>query len=181
MPHWLQNSIEALTPTGYILAIIAVAWVFQWLSLLFLEGLHRKYQLPSEWLVGGRRFFRAVVSIATLLLILGVLGVSGSTLWTAFTGFAAVAAVAFFAAWSVLSNLFCAVMIFATRLFRINDHVELLETSDKPGLRGKVVDINLIFTTLQEGQLSEEVPPATLRVPNNLFFQRVLRHTAAVK
>jgi small-conductance mechanosensitive channel len=103
-------------------------------------------------------------------MILDRFGVSGTVLWTAFTGFAAVAAVAFFAAWSVLSNIFCTLLIFTTRPFRLHDHVELLESGDKPGLKGQVVDINLIYTTLRE-----EADGQVLQVPNNLFFQRVVR------
>ncbi|MPM66257.1 hypothetical protein SDC9_113164 [bioreactor metagenome] len=100
-------------------------------------------------------------------------GVSGMVLWTAFTGFAAVAAVAFFAAWSVLSNIFCTLLIFTTRPFRLYDHIELLENGEKPGLKGQVTDINLIYTTLQE-RLADG-SDTVLQVPNSLFFQRVIR------
>jgi len=49
----------------------------------------------------------------------------------------AVAAVAFFAMWSVLSNLLCAVLIFTVGPFRIGDVVELVDTLDKPGVKGR--------------------------------------------
>ena len=105
--------------------------------------------------------------------VLERLGVSATVLWTAFTGFAAVGAVAFFAAWSVLSNLFCALLIYITRAFRIGDVVELLESGDKPGVKGRVVEINLVYTTLLE---SGDVDSGTsLQLPNSLFFQRTLR------
>ena len=60
-----------------------------------------------------------------------------------------VGAVAFFAAWSVLSNLFCALLIFTVRPFRIGNYIEVLDTADKPGAKGRVVDINLLYTTLR--------------------------------
>ena len=63
---------------------------------------------------------------------LQVIGVSGAALWTALAGFVAVAAVAFFAAWSVLSNIFCALLILTTRPFRLGDKVELQAKSGKP-------------------------------------------------
>ena len=84
------------------------------------------------------------LGLAALLLVLERLGVSGTVLWTAFTGFAAVGAVAFFAAWSVLSNIFCTVLILTTRPFRLYDHIEILENGEKPGLKGRVIDVNLI-------------------------------------
>ena len=63
-------------------------------------------------------------------------GVGATVLWTAFTGFyATVGAVAFFAALSVLSNLFCALIHGAAvqdwRLYR-----RLLDTAENPGAKG---------------------------------------------
>lgn len=115
-----------------------------------------------------------LIYAAALLLALERMGVSGTVLWTAFTGFAAVGAVAFFAAWSVLSNIFCTMLILTTRPFRLYDHVELLENGEKPGLRGQVVDINLVYTTLRETDDGDGAG-TVLQVPNSLFFQRALR------
>jgi small-conductance mechanosensitive channel len=84
-----------------------------------------------------------------------------------------VAAVAFFAAWSVLTNLFCSFLILITRPFRLLDHIELLESGDKQGLRGQVVDINLIYVTLLERHPGGH--QSQLRVPNSQFFQRAVR------
>ena len=101
------------------------------------------------------------------------MGVSATVLWTAFTGFATVGAVAFFAAWSVLSNLFCAFLIFTVRPFRLGDTIEVLDLAEKPGARGRVVDINLLYTSLED---SDSVTPGTLlQIPNALIFQRVVR------
>lgn len=98
---------------------------------------------------------------------------SATVLWTALTGFAAVAAVAFFAAWSVLSNLFCALLIFTASPFRIGDQLEVVESADKPGVKGRVVDINLLYTTLED--VSEGSQGCLLQIPNSLFFQKVVR------
>jgi small-conductance mechanosensitive channel len=89
-------------------------------------------------------------------------------------GFVAVAAVAFFAMWSVLSNLLCAILIFTVGPFRLGDVVELVDTTDKPGVKGRVVAINLLYTTLIE---AEELGTgsAMVQVPNSLFFQRSVR------
>jgi small-conductance mechanosensitive channel len=101
------------------------------------------------------------------------LGVSASVLWSAFTGFATVGAVAFFAAWSVLSNLFCALLIFTVGPFRVGDHIEVLDTAEKPGALGRVVDINLLYTTLEDATAS--APGTLIQIPNSLIFQRVVR------
>ena len=84
----------------------------------------------------------------------------------------AVAAVAFFAMWSVLSNLLCAVFIFTMGPFRIGDVVELVDTTDKPGIKGRVTAINLMFTTLIE---PAELGGTLVQVPNSKFFQKSIR------
>ncbi|MNC61132.1 mechanosensitive channel MscS [compost metagenome] len=107
-----------------------------------------------------------------MLFVLERLGVSATVLWTALSGFVAVAAVAFFAMWSVLSNLLCAVLIFTVGPFRIGDVVELVDTLDKPGVKGRVIAINLLFTTLME---MPEAGGALVQVPNSQFFQKSVR------
>ena len=46
---------------------------------------------------------------------------------------------------------------------------------EKPGLKGRVVDINLIYTTLQEVDADARDGGSVLQVPNSLFFQRSVR------
>jgi small-conductance mechanosensitive channel len=174
LPAWVQDWLGTIVPGAQVLLIIVVAWVLQRLIRRMFRRLKDSYSLPMALLVGSRRVSGFVIYGSALLLILERLGVSATVLWTAFTGFAAVAAVAFFAAWSVLSNIFCTVLIFATRPFRLDDMIEVLENGEKPGLRGRVVDINLIYTTLQE-VTGEQGPGTVLQVPNNLFFQRIVR------
>jgi small-conductance mechanosensitive channel len=115
-----------------------------------------------RWLIMGSAF----------VAVLGRLGVSAAVLWAALSGFVAVAAVAFFAMWSVLSNLLCAVFIFTIGPFRIGDVVELVDTTDKPGIKGRVTAINLMFTTLIE---PAELGGALVQVPNSQFFQKSIR------
>lgn len=173
LPSWAQDWLGTIVPGVQILLILVAAWLLRVLVRRLIQRAHARYTLPAEMLVGSRRISAFVIYVATALLILQRLGVSGTVLWTAFTGFAAVAAVAFFAAWSVLSNIFCTLLIATTRPFRLYDRVELLDSGDKPGLRGRVIDINLIYTTLEETH--EDQSTTVLQVPNSLFFQRVTR------
>ena len=174
LPAWAEPWLEFIEIGLQIALIVLGAWVLNLLFRRLIRRLGGSYSLPAELIMGARRVIGLLIYASALLLILDRFGVSGTVLWTAFTGFAAVAAVAFFAAWSVLSNIFCTLLIFTTRPFRLYDHVELLEAGDKPGLKGQVVDINLIYTTLRE-----EAEGQVLQVPNNLFFQRVLRRFRA--
>ncbi len=171
---WIQERLGALMPLGKFLLIIVGAWLLQRLIRTLIKRLAARSVIPEELVIMVRRVASSLITATALLLILDHMGVSAPVLWTALTGFVAVAAVAFFAAWSVLSNIFCMFLIVTTRLFRLYDHVELLEGGDKPGLRGQVIDVNLIYTTLRE-QPAEGQPASTLQIPNSLFFQRALR------
>lgn len=172
LPPWFQDWLALIVPVVQVVIILLVAWALRRLVRRLFDRLGERYNLTLEMVLGGRRAASFVIYVATLLLVLERVGVSGTVLWSAFTGFAAVAAVAFFAAWSVLSNIFCTLLIFTTRLFRLHDNIELLESTDKAGFRGRVVDINLVFTTVHE---TGSPPGAVLQVPNSLFFQRAVR------
>ena len=171
LPDWVQGWLDTIMPIGQVLLILLAAWLVQRLVRRLVD----RRGLPLEMAVVLRRLSASLIAAAALLLILERMGVSGMVLWTAFTGFAAVGAVAFFAAWSVLSNIFCAVLIFSTRLFRLQDHIEVLENGEKPGLKGRVVDINLIYTSLQEVEADASDGGSVLQIPNSLFFQRSVR------
>lgn len=175
LPSWIQEWLGVIVPLGQVVLIILVAWLLRLLARRIGDRIWKRYDAPAELVVGSRRVVTFLISAAAVLLVLQRLGVSGTVLWTAFTGFAAVAAVAFFAAWSVLSNIFCTMLILATRPFRLHDHIEILESGDKPGLGGRVSDINLIYTTVQEVDEAGEPLGSALRVPNSLFFQRSVR------
>ncbi|KOQ71341.1 mechanosensitive ion channel domain-containing protein [Stenotrophomonas maltophilia] len=173
-PPWVDDWLATVVPMAEVLAILGVAWLLVRALAWLLLAARRRGRLAPELHVGLRRGGALLLYLAAALLVLERLGVSRSVLWTALTGFMAVGAVAFFAAWSVLSNLFCSFLIVATRPFRINDTIEVLDSVDKPGLCGQVVDINLIYTTLSDH--GEGVRGCLVRVPNSLFFQRITRH-----
>ena len=173
LPPWIQEWLTVVVPLGQVLLILLAAWLLRAVTRRVVDRLCTRRGFPPELAIAGRRVIGFLIYAAALLLVLERLGVSGTVLWTAFTGFAAVGAVAFFAAWSVLSNIFCTVLILTTRPFRLYDHIEILENGEKPGLKGRVIDVNLVYTTLQEQR--EDGSDTVLRVPNNLFFQRTVR------
>jgi small-conductance mechanosensitive channel len=155
-----------------ILLILLAGYVSQRLVGRFLTRLGERYPFPPELLVLLRGGLRWLIMGSAFVAVLGRLGVSAAVLWAALSGFVAVAAVAFFAMWSVLSNLLCAVFIFTIGPFRIGDVVELVDTTDKPGIKGRVTAINLMFTTLIE---PAELGGALVQVPNSQFFQKSIR------
>ena len=157
-----------------ILLILLAGYVAQRCVAKCLTRLGERYPFPPQFLMPLRGGLRWLIMGSALIFVLERLGVSATVLWTALSGFVAVAAVAFFAMWSVLSNLLCAILIFTVGPFRLGDVVELVDTTDKPGVKGRVVAINLLYTTLIE---AEELGTgsAMVQVPNSLFFQRSVR------
>jgi small-conductance mechanosensitive channel len=177
-PAWGRESLGFVIPVVQVLLIVVVAWLLQRLARRVIRRLGQ-HNVPPELLTGTRRVSAVLIYGAAVLLVLERLGVSAAVLWAAFTGFAAVGAVAFFAVWSVLSNIFCSVLIFTTRPFRLYEKIEVLENGEKAGLKGRVTDINLIYTTLQEDGPEEGQPGPMLQIPNSLFFQRAVRRYRA--
>lgn len=173
LPLWAHDWIDIIVPGLQIVGILVVAWLLQYLLRRLVSRVGLRYQLPTDLVAPVRNMLRYLIYGAAFLLVMERLGVSATVLWTGFTGFVTVAAVAFFAAWSVLSNLFCAVLIFSTRPFRLGDVVELIDSGDKPGIKGRVIDIQLVYTTLED--VTAEHAGALLQVPNALFFQKSLR------
>ncbi|MFC3607640.1 mechanosensitive ion channel domain-containing protein [Stutzerimonas tarimensis] len=156
-----------------VLVIISLAFVLSRLVSRFMARLAARYPLPQELLLPVRGGLHWLIIGVALIMVLERFGMSATVLWTAFSGFVAVAAVAFFAMWSVLSNLLCAVFIFSAGPFRLGDRVELIENGEKPGVKGRVLDINLLYTTLEEHRESGETN--LVHIPNSLFFQRMVR------
>ena len=160
-----------------ILLILLAGYLAQRFVAKGLTRLGERYPFPPQLLMPLRGGLRWFIMGSAVIVVLERLGVSATVLWTALSGFVAVAAIAFFAMWSVLSNLLCAVLIFTVGPFRVGDHIELLDTAEKPGALGRVVDINLLYTTLEDATAPE--PGSLLQIPNALIFQRVLRRWPA--
>ncbi|WP_445012851.1 hypothetical protein, partial [Enterobacter hormaechei] len=130
----MMEDLQVLTQTWsgplvvamQILLILLVAWLLQRLVRRTVTRIGERYPVPPELLLPLRGGLRWLIMVSALIMVQERRGVSAEVLWTALTGFAAVAAVACFAIWSVLSNLFCALLIVNVGPFRIGDRVELI-------------------------------------------------------
>lgn len=174
LPSWAEDWLDLIVPGAQIILIIAIAAAVHYAIRKLLRRVAQHYDWPLELEVPVKGVLRWLIVGLSFLLVLERMGVSASVLWTAISGFAAVGAVAFFAAWSVLSNFFCALLIFTARPFRLGDHIEVIDSFDKPGARGRVIDINMLYTTIED---SGAGPGATalLQVPNTQIFQKTVR------
>lgn len=174
LPVWAHDSLQLLLLVFEIGLIVLIAWFVRRILRKLLNRMVESQRVPVDIAVPLKTIGGWVIMLTAVLWILETLGVSGRVLWTAITGFAAVAAVAFFAAWSVLSNIFCAFLIFITQPFRVGDELEVLDASDKIGIHGRVLAIHLLYTVLQEvGRADGRY--TQVQIPNSVFFQKTIR------
>ena len=115
-----------------------------------------------------------LIYIAFIVLLLQQIGVEINSIWTLLTATAAMVAIGFVAVWSILSNLLCTLLLIGFKPFQIGDTVELIDAGMTSGIKGTVRNINLIYTTLVESSENKDEPWRT-QIPNNLFFQKVIR------
>lgn len=148
-------------------SIVSVLILLVTFFLLFLisrafDHIARLIQMERLAIRPFERIFRGLIALIALLLICSAFGLPLNGLWTALTGVLAMVAIGFVAAWSVLVNITCTMIILMFRPFRIGDTIGF------PGeeVKGQVVDLTLIYTTL----LGED--GRQFQVPNVMFLQK---------
>lgn len=121
------------------------------------------------------RFAKWLIVVIVLLLCLGFFGLSVNTLWATLSGVLALIALGFVAVWSVLSNILCSILMIIFPPFRIGDRIEIQEPSADFSVKGKVVGTNMLFTTLESSNDTDNSVDSILHVPNNIFFLKYVR------
>lgn len=159
------DTLSRLFQTAIILTIA--------LGLFF--GLRGRILRFAQW-AGLPRLAFAPVRLTLRYTILLVAGAMILTLWGFQIGtllallgsILGLVAIGFVAVWSVLSNFLCTFVLVIFKPFSVGDELEIAAE----GVKGRVIDLTLIFTTLQVS------PGETVLIPNNTFFQRIFRRRA---
>jgi small-conductance mechanosensitive channel len=161
-----RETLVRLTQSGVILLV----------AFLLFNGLRGRILAFARWanlprlaLAPVRLTLRYGILAVAVVLVLGRWGFEVDTLLAVLGTILGLVAIGFVAVWSVLSNFLCAFVLVLFKPFAVGDEVELMGGD---GVKGKVVDLSLLFTTLEVG------PDETVLVPNNLFFQRIVRRRA---
>ncbi len=156
---------ETLVRLVQTFAIAAVALMFFFGLKNRLLSFARWANLPTLTFTPVSLTIRYGVLISALLLILACWGFQIGTLAAVMGSILGLIGVGFIAVWSVLSNLLCTFVLIAFKPFSVGDEIEI----PIDNVKGKVVDLSLVFTTLRvnEGE--------TVLIPNNIFFQRIFR------
>lgn len=102
---------------------------------------------------------RWAITFLAILAVLEALGIFRGA-WALLSTMLAALALGFVAAWSVLSNATAAMLILVFRPFRVGDEVEIIEMTNGFPVGGRVLDMNLLYTTLEVPD-DDVVAPAT--------------------
>ena len=171
MTNW-QDAIATVRPFMGSIIFLGLGMLLYAVLSKALGRLHHSKWLTVRMEARLRFVLRAIF---TLSLTLGVLQQAGlfDNAWALLSTIIAAIALGFIATWSVLSNGVCALLILLYQPFEVGDEIELLDSPKEPkGLRGRAHDLNLMYTTvIQSGE-----EQAALKIPNNLFFQKILRN-----
>lgn len=150
--------------------------------LLLRRGLNTfsRKEYISESLTGLLNVLvRWALIVLVVLITLQQLGVQMAAIWAGLSAGVVFIGVGLIAVWSVFSNALCSLLLLVFQPFRIGDRIEIIEATGGAGLRGKVVNLNPIFTYLEEE--NDDGQSSTVYVPNNIFFQKSIRRWQGVK
>ena len=165
---WIKSSHKAI-----IIVLILVVFGF----LLRISNKVKKLLVTKQFISPTiahllYNIFKWLITISFFLLILQQLGLSIATIWAVISALVAMIAIGFVAVWSVLSNILCTLMLLIFQPFRVGDEVEIVDPAMTTGISGVVQNINLMFTMLRSSNESEVI---YTQIPNNLFFQKLVR------
>lgn len=137
------------------------------------ESLRGVFSLITKW----------IIVILVILVSLQQIGVEMASVWATLSAFVVLIGVGFVAVWSVLSNVLCSMLLLVFRPFSIGDKIEILATTGGEGLRGKVVNLNLLYTFILEdtNNHNDNNYRAVVQVPNNAFFQNSIRRWSGTR
>jgi small-conductance mechanosensitive channel len=156
-------------PSAILIIVVAVVLNLVLGRALSLIG--RRTSFTEQEMRPVRRAIKWIITVAALVFVFGAFGLNVGGMWGILSTVLAMVAIGFVAVWSVLSNTLCTLIIMVFRPFAIGDDVEFPQDA----IKGRVIDLNVFFTTLDAGD------GTVMQVPNNLFFQKVIRrrHAAA--
>ncbi|OBS10246.1 mechanosensitive ion channel domain-containing protein [Acidihalobacter prosperus] len=163
--HWLSG-LRHLLP-GFILLLagaLAILLLQRWLGRA-LARLRRHTPISIDTALFLQRLGAGLLWTVLALVALRFMGINVDGLWAIIASTLAVVGVGLLAVWTMVSNITASLFIWIWRPYELGERIELLPD----GLKGRAVDRSLMFTEIREEDGS------TLMVPNNLFFQRVIR------
>jgi small-conductance mechanosensitive channel len=162
------HNINVLNAIGTVTILLLASIIIFILSRVlnrWLAGLQGHLNLTDETNFIISRVITGVLWAVTIFIILDVWGIGLGGVWAVGVSAITIVGVGFIATWAIISNFTASFFLVLWRPFHVGQIVEMLPEN----LKGRVIDRNLMFTTLYEESGS------ALQIPNNLFFQKIFR------
>lgn len=156
--------VDPITFNTIVSGLIVVAAIFAMIGVRrSLSGLKKKLPKTNVGRLGW--WVRICIVVLAVLLILNLFGTPLTALISTVGIICGVLAVVFFATWSTLSNFPCTFYLVYAKPFSVGDDLQF----PADNLRGRVVDITLVYTVLQDEE------GYYVHIPNAQFFQKQFR------
>jgi small-conductance mechanosensitive channel len=167
--EWLsQHNINAVNAIGTIAILFLASIIIPILGRFLRQRLiylQRRLNVTDEANFIINRVITVVLWTLTFFIALNVWGIGLGGVWAVLVSAITIVGVGFIATWAMISNFTASFFLVVWRPFHVGQTVEIFPEN----LKGRVVDRNLMFTTLSEESGNK------LQIPNNLFFQKVFR------
>ncbi len=173
-----QQLLELSKTVGFVLITLVLGIIILRVLRKGLMTVGAKAKVSPPLINMGNLILRWVIWLIIVLVVLAQIGVEIGSLWAILSAVAAMVAIGFVAVWSLLSNVSCTVLLLIFRPFNIGDEIEVIEATGGDGLKGTVVNLNFMYTTLEETS-SESSQINLIQIPNNTFFQKTIRRRAS--
>lgn len=176
--RWVLDRLSQSGVAGRLIGVALLIFICSGVYLLIRRGLIvlvRRQILSSGLAAILRKTAKYTMTAVFIILVAQYLGIGLGNLWVFISAILAMVAVGFVAVWSVISNILCTMLLLILKPFRIGDELEILDTANPNNIiSGKAVDINIVYTTLEQSGGRGKIPSIVL-VPNNIFFQKYIR------
>ena len=122
-------------------------------------------KLPTSHAHTLKFVLRWIIVIVDILIVSSLFGVAIGRLWMIISTIAAMIIIGFVAVWSLLANVLAAIVIMASKPFRIGDKITILPED----LTGEAIETTLFFTRIEteEGDI--------ISIPNTQIMQKFIK------
>lgn len=165
----LQGLFSAITENYFMqvaltIGVLFILMISRWAIRKTIGRLGRQFSHDPNRTAAIKRLLIITLWVLCILILVIIWGGDLENLWVTLGSVLGVIAIGFFAIWSILSNIVAGIIIYGANPFKIGDTIVLVEKE----VTGKVKDIGMIYTTLQDKD-------GVFTVPNNVFFQQIVK------
>ncbi|MFH6983035.1 mechanosensitive ion channel domain-containing protein [Marinoscillum luteum] len=161
------KSTDSLTIQLLITAALVLLYaILNKVTSRLIKRYGKRREISTPRVVYTTKYFRFVLVVFILLLLGLTWDISFEGLSVYFLSFFTVAGIGLFAAWSILSNITAAILLFFYFPYRIGDRIRIVDGDNS--IEGIVNDLNMFSIIIKndEGQ--------KVTYPNNLALQKAI-------